>query len=210
MAPEPSPNMIEKALEWVVDVDVPALKASVEALRDKHPEDDEQALAQRIYAKATWKAAATGVATGLPANPWTAAPAAVTDVAITLRIQVLATAKTALVYDPDFFDDDHAQWELLVPVFGINAASQMARELGIRGGMGVTRVAIRKYLSKTTLKQFKKLMWKYFGLKVTQKGVVTKTLPIVGGIIGGTWNWVEVRALRARTISYFEGRALSA
>ena len=127
-----------------------------------------------------------------------------TDVAITLRIQVLATAKTALVYDPRFFEDDCAQWELLVPVLGIDA-TQMARELGVRSGMGITRVAIRKYLSKTTLKQFKKLMWKYFGLKVTQKGVVTKTLPIVGGIIGGTWNWE-----RARTISYFEGRALSA
>ena len=51
MATDPSPNMIEKALEWVVDVDVSALKASVEALRDKHPEDDEQAVYEVLAAR---------------------------------------------------------------------------------------------------------------------------------------------------------------
>lgn len=201
--------MVARALEWAVDVDVSALQSSVEALRSQHPDDDERALAERIYGRATWKAAATGVAMGMPANPWTAAPAALTDAAITLRIQVLATAKVALVYDPSFFADDCARWELLVPVFRIDTGSPMARELGIQDGRSVTRVAVRKYLSKTTLKQFKKAMWTYFGRMVTHKGVVTQTLPIVGGLIGGTWNWVEVRALRGRTISYFEGRPLA-
>lgn len=87
---------------------------------------------------------------------------------------------------------------------GLNVGSQFLRELGIRGGMGVTRAAIKKYLSKETLKKFKKIMLKYFGKKVTQKGVITKTLPIVGGVIGGAWNYWEVTVIRKRTISYFE------
>lgn len=39
-------------------------------------------------------------------------------------------------------------------------------------------------------------MLKYFGIKVTQKGVVTKTLPIVGGLIGGGWNYIEVSVVK--------------
>jgi hypothetical protein len=82
--------------------------------------------------------------------------------------------------------------------------SQFARELGIRGGMGVTRAAIREYLSKQTLKAFQKIMLKYFGIKVTQKAVITKTVPIIGGLIGGLWNYIEVNQIKSRTISYFE------
>lgn len=59
-------------------------------------------------------------------------------------------------------------------------------------------------MSKESLKQFKKVTLKYFGLKVTQKGVITKTVPVVGGLIGGVWNWVEVSVIKARTVRYFE------
>lgn len=85
----------------------------------------------------------------------------------------------------------------------MNASSQLLREMGVRGGMGVTRAAIKKYLSKETLKAFKKIMLKYFGLKVTQKGIITKTLPIIGGLIGGVWNYIEVGRVKKRSIKYF-------
>ena len=58
--------------------------------------------------------------------------------------------------------------------------------------MEVTRVLIKQYLSKETLKQFKIIILKYFGIKVTEKAVITKTLPIVGGIIGSTWNYIAM------------------
>jgi hypothetical protein len=205
----PEPSILENALE-TVNLDAPALKASVENLRKKHPKECNAALAARIFSGTAFWASTTGVATGLATNPLAALPAAVTDLSITLSIEVQATAKVALVYDPDFFDGENARWELLVPVLGINAVSQVTREFGIRGVMNVTRAGIKKYLSKETLKYFKKGMLKYFGLKVTQKAFVTKTLPIVGGLIGGAWNWLEVCGVRARAIDYFEGRPLSA
>ena len=68
--------------------------------------------------------------------------------------------------------------------------------------------AYEKYLTKETLKQFQKIMLKYFGIKVTQKGLITKTLPIVGGLIGGTWNYFEVSGIKKRTINYFEGKEI--
>ena len=202
-------KVLMKSLEWVVDIDPPAIIASVAAERLKAPKASNRKLAEDAFSRARWKATAIGIATGLPANPWMAVPAATLDVAATLKLEVLAAARVAVIYDRNFFDDQDAAWELLIPIFGINVGSQAFRQMGIRGGMGVTRVAIKKYLSKETLKQFQKIMLKYFGIKVTQKGLITKTLPIVGGLIGGAWNFVEVGRIKNRVIEYFEENTLS-
>ena len=42
----------------------------------------QHALAEKAFSAARWKATSVGVATGLPANPWTAFPAATADVAV--------------------------------------------------------------------------------------------------------------------------------
>ena len=81
----------------------------------------------------------------------------------------------------------HVKWELLLLVFGLNL-----REIGVRGGMGVTRVLVKKYISKETIKQFQEIMLKNFRIKVTQKAVITKTLPNIGGFIVGIWNYIAV------------------
>jgi hypothetical protein len=197
-------NALMEVLEWVVDIDLAAIVASVAEERNQHPELTHKQLAGKAFSHARWKAVSAGVATGLPANPWITLPAATTDIAITLKAEVYAAARTALIYDASFFDDEEAKWELLIPVLGLNVGSQFAREIGITGGMGITRAAIRKYLPKETLKAFQGIMLKYFGLKVTQKGVITKTVPIIGGLIGGAWNYIEVNQIKSRTISYFE------
>jgi hypothetical protein len=200
-------NALMEVLEWVVDIDLAAIVASVAEERNQHPELTSKQLAGNAFSHARWKATSAGLVTGLPANPWAALPAATTDVAVTLKTEVYAAARTAIIYNESFFDDEEAKWELLIPVLGLNVASQFARELGITGSMGITRAAIREYLSKETLKAFQRIMLKYFGLKVTQKGVITKTLPIIGGLIGGGWNYLEVGRVKSRTISYFENKA---
>lgn len=197
-----------KSLDWVIDLDPPAIIASVAEEIRKNPSLSNRRLAEIAFSKARWKATAAGIATGIPANPWLSAPAALVDVAATLKIQVLAAARVAIIYDKEFFNEEDAAWELLIPIFSISTGSQALRELGVLGGMGLTREAIKKHLSKETLKTFKKIMLKYFGIKVTQKGVITKTLPIVGGLIGGTWNYVEVTKIKNRTIKYFEGKEI--
>jgi hypothetical protein len=125
-----------------------------------------------------------------------------------LRVEIVMASRIALLYDPVFLDDSEPPYELLIPIFGVNATGEALREMGIRGGMGLTRAGIKKYLSKETLKQFKKVMLKYFGLKVTQKGLITKTLPIVGGLLGGTWNYLELSFIGKRVVSYFENEPL--
>ena len=193
-----------KALEWVIAIDPPVIVASVAAERDDHPNLNNDQLAAKGFAKARWRASTTGAVTGLVANPWIALPAAVIDTAVSLRTETVAAARTAIIYDEHFFNNENAEWELLIPVFGIIITSQFFREIGLQGGKGLTRASIRKYLSTNRLELFKITMLKYFGMKVTQKGVITKTLPIVGGVIGGCWNYIEVGRVKKRSIKYFQ------
>ena len=92
--------------------------------------------------------------------------------------------------------------------FGASALDQFAADLGVSAGKVLTKDLIKKFLSKGTLKQFKKIMLKYFGIKVTQKGIITKSLPIVGGLIGAGWNAIEVSIMKQRVIDYFREEAI--
>ena len=146
--------------------------------------------------------------TGVPANPWVAVPSAVVDAGAMLRTEVKLAVSIALLYDPHFLDDEEPPYEVLIPIFGVRAGSEFLRELSVRGAMGVTRAAIRKHLSKQTLANFKRVMLKYFGLKVTQRSVMKGTLPVVGGAVGGTWNYREILTVGNRLKVYFEGTQL--
>ncbi len=201
-------DALSKALAWAVGIDSSEAIDHVSRLRAEHPAASNQDLAERLFAAARWKATGVGVVTGIPANPWLMVPAAAADLATVLRIETETVARVALIYDPAFFERPDAAWELLVPVFGIEAFSQFLRNLGVVGSMTVTRQLVREYLSKQTLRTFQKVMLKYFGLKVTQKGIIAKSVPIVGIMIGGGWNFGEVTFLRRRTIAYFQNRAV--
>jgi hypothetical protein len=204
-----SKDALSNVLGWVVGINDGEAADDVKRLRAKYPTATNENLARRIFATARTKATSVGVLTGLPANPWVMLPAAIADLATVLRIETEAVARVALLYDPSFFEQPDAAWELLVPVFGIDALSQFLRDLGVLGSMGVTRQLVRQYLSKETLRSFQKVMLKYFGMKVTQKGVLSKSLPIVGSVIGGGWNFAEVTILTKRTIAYFQNRSIS-
>jgi len=202
-------DALSNVLGWVVGINDGEAADDVKRLRARNPAATNGDLARQIFVKARTKATGVGVLTGLPANPWVMVPAAIADLATVLRIETEAVARVALLYDPSFFEQPDAAWELLVPVFGIDALSQFLRDLGVLGSMGVTRQLVRQYLSKETLRSFQKVMLKYFGMKVTQKGVLSKSLPLVGAVIGGGWNFAEVTILTKRTIAYFENRPIS-
>jgi hypothetical protein len=195
---------LQSTLEFALKVNVDEARLDVATLRKRHPNRSNRELARAQFSNSGWKAVASGVLTGLPSNPWTAVPAALIDVGATLRIEVAAAARVAEIYDPAFLDDKDALWALLIPITGIELGSQALRELAVQGGMQSTKLLIRKFLSKETLESFKHLMLKYFGIKVAQKDIISKTLPIVGGLIGGTWNYFEVKAIGRRTIAFFE------
>ncbi|ROO30985.1 hypothetical protein [Salinisphaera japonica] len=194
-------------LEWVVQVDIDELSASIAADRAEQPGVTDAELIDQAFNKARRKTTLTALATGLPANPWVAVPAATLDVAMTLRTEIQAVARAALIHDPAFFDDEAAAWTLLVPVFGIGASSQFARSLGVAGTHHVTRALLQRYMAREGLRSFKRLMLRYFGLRVTRRGVITKSVPLVGAALGAGWNYVEMAGIRSRTRTFLDQRA---
>lgn len=198
-------NLLVRVLEFALSVDRAKETAIVARYRSRYPGEDPSRLAGRFIRRARWWGAGYGFATGLPANPWIMVPAAVTDASAVLRAEVKLAVRIGLLYDPGLLDDEEPPYELLVPIMGVRVGSEFFRELAVRGSMGVTRAAIRANLSKTTLQAFKRVVLKYFGKKVTQRGVVKGTLPVVGGFVGGGWNYREVSIVGDRVRWYFEG-----
>jgi uncharacterized protein (DUF697 family) len=137
-----------------------------------------------------------------------AAPAALLDVTALLRLEAQAAARVACLYDPDFLHDAEAKWEVLVPVFGLSVMSQIARQAGMRAGMAVSRQVIRKVVSKGSVNALKRILVQHFGARVSQRALITKTVPLVGALIGGAWNYGEVTLLRARCVRYFADQDL--
>lgn len=190
-------------LEWIVNIDPVAITASVQRYKEKYPNLNKQELVEKCFAEDRLKASMIGIVTGLPASLWTALPAAMTDVVLTLKTEVNAVAKAAVIYDANFFDNSSSRWELLIPVFGLKQLQQINKEIGLRSGTSLTRTILRKWLSTHTLPGFKQTLLKYFSLKLAQKGMMSKTIPIIAGIIGGGWNYVEVNRIKNRSITYF-------
>jgi hypothetical protein len=68
---------------------------------------------------------------------------------------------------------------------------------------------IRKYISRELLKAIIRFAARYLGLKLTQKAILTKAIPLVGGVIGATWNWIEVKRIGARGMKYYTDSDIS-
>lgn len=201
---------LKKAFDLITDVDKLKVRSAIKSARAENSNLNNLELATQFFNNSRLKAAAAGFGLGVAGNPLAIVPAAIADITITTKTEVFAAACVAEIFEEGFLDADTAKYELLVPVFGASALNQFAAELGVNAGKTITKDLIKKFLSKETLKQFKKIMLKYFGIKVTQKGIITKTLPIAGGIIGAGWNAIEVSIMKRRVIEYFCEEAILA
>lgn len=197
---------LETAILHALDVDVPACAAAVDALRRMHPDDSLRELAERVVSHQAWRAATVGAVTGLPGSLPVALPAAALDVGAVLHMEMTAAAKVALIFDPRFFDDPRARWRLLTPVVGATVASQILREMGLQGAREVTRKAASQVLHQRALRVARRMAFKVFGKRVSIRAIATKSIPLLGGVIGAGWNFAELHMVGRRVINHFEGR----
>lgn len=179
-------------------------REAVQAEQGKRPDATPAEIAQQLINGTSWKLGTTGFMSGLPSNPLIALPAGAVEALATVHEQMQLAARVALAYDPQFFDAESAMDELMVPLFGAAKVGEALKGTTVKVSSHMTRQAIRATLKGETLKQFKKLMLKYLGIKITQKALITKTIPIVGGVIGGGWNYAQTKAIGKRVIIYME------
>ncbi len=199
---------IDRAIRRAISVDMPSVQDAVQRLRAQHPNAPIARLAAKIYARAARRGAALGFATGLPASLLFALPSATVDALAMLRLELGAAAKIAMFFEPKFLEEPDAVWELFVPILGASLAAHFLREVGVDADAGVTRGVIRPHLAGNDLKTFQHFVFRAFGKRITQKAVLSKSVPIVGAMVGGGWDYFELKLQGARVTRYFEGRRL--
>lgn len=199
-------NQLVKALRWVMDIDPRGVIDDVMSKQRAYRDEDARALAQRFVESYARKAGAEGFLLGLGSNPIVMFGTAMGDVAFVLRFYAYLTAVIGYLANPNYFDDPDWKDDALLMLAGPKAISQMMKKAGVEAGKQGSKVLIKKYLSKGVLTALKKFVLKWFGKKVTQRMIITKVVPVVGGVIGGSWNYVELQIVGGRIIAYhFDG-----
>jgi hypothetical protein len=200
-------NKLVKALRWVMDIDPASVITDVTKKRSALGGDDgarEQArrLAERFVESHARMAGVEGFALGIASNPLLIFGTALGDVAFVLRFYAYLTAAIGYLANPNYFDDPDWKNDALLILAGPKAVSRLMREAGIQFGKHGSKVLLKKYLRKGVLAALKKFILRWFGKKVTQRMIITKLVAIAGGVVGGAWNYVELRAVGNRIIAY--------
>jgi hypothetical protein len=196
-------SVLDNVLEWVVPDREQCRKAAADLVAQNPGKTTEELAKLAVGSAQTWAAAAGG-ATGAAANPFIMVPAAIADIAAVLRIEGIMAGTVAGLFDPATLDDPNAfQADVLTIVFP-GAVSQALRQLGVRWGQQITKGLIRKYFTENLLKSVTGLASKYLFVHVTEKALVSKTVPLIGAGIGAGWNYLELKAVGTRAIRYYQ------
>jgi hypothetical protein len=183
--------------------------AKVRKLRESYPGLSEEQLAHKAISQAKVLTAATGGVAGAVTNPFAMAPLALTEMGIILNREAKLAGVVAALLDPSVLKDEDAFAADILGILFPHAVSQALREVAVIAGKATTRTLIRKYISKDVLKAVVRFAAKYLGVKLTQRAIITKSLPLVGAAIGAGWNWVEVNRLGERAIRYYRGEDIA-
>jgi hypothetical protein len=199
-------NNLIKAFEWAFTGNPEDYKSYVQAKQNAHPQDTPRQLAERILASYAHKAAFQGFAAGIFGNPLYAAGGAIVDMAALLRFYASMTAYIGYLANPHYFADPDWRNDAILMLAGPKVVAELLGNVAVQGGKEITKVLLRKYLSKRLLRALQRLLLKWLGKKITQRAIFAKAIPLAGGIIGGVWNYAEVRIIGKRIMQYhFDG-----
>jgi hypothetical protein len=199
---------LRELMEWLIP-DAEDCRRAAADLRADHPASTNVQIARRAVTDARKWAASVGAATGVAASPITMLPAALADAAAMLKIEGKLAGTVAALLDPESLSSDEDFRKDIMRVIFPGAVSQVLRKLGIRAGEEVTKSVVRKLATKVAADELGERAIKMLSIRLTEKAVATKTIPLVGAAIGAGWNWLEVQAVGQRAIDYHLGLELA-
>jgi hypothetical protein len=200
-------QLLDSVLEWVVPDRDQCRKAAADFVAQNPGKTTEQLAKLAIGSAQTWAAAAGG-ATGAAANPLIMVPAALADMAAVLRIEGFMAGTVAALLDPESLDDANKFQADVVTIIFPGAVSQALRQVGVRWGQQITKEVIRRYFTEGLLKSVTALTSKYLFVHVTEKAIVSKTVPLIGAGIGAGWNYLELKAVGNRAVRYYQAKGI--
>lgn len=198
---------LQELMQWLIP-DAEDCRRAAADLRADHPKSTDVQIARRAVTEARKWAMSVGAATGLAASPITMLPAGLADAAAMLKIEGKLAGTVAALLDPESLErEDDFRKDIMRVIFP-GAVSQVLRKLGIRAGEEVTKSVVRKLATKVAVDELGERAIKMLSIRLTEKAVATKTVPIIGAAIGAGWNWIEVQAVGQRAIDYHLGLEL--
>ncbi|HYO08487.1 MAG TPA: hypothetical protein VER17_05905 [Tepidisphaeraceae bacterium] len=195
---------LEQILTWLIP-DPDDCRKAAEELRLEDPNAMPEEHARKAVRQARKWAASIGGATGLAASPLTMLPAAVADSAAMLKLEgKLAGTVAALLDPPSLADREAFRRDIIRAVFP-GAVSQALRKIGVRAGEQATKQLVARLVGREAGKELGERAAKFLGIRLTEKALATKTVPLVGAAIGAGWNWLEIQAVGNRAVDYHLG-----
>lgn len=135
-------------------------------------------------------------------------PAATGEALLMLRHQASLCGVVAAIMEPAAVDDPTTLEADVLAILFPAAALEAVGRVAVQASRATTRTLIRKHVSGDVLKTIVRLAARYLGVRVTQRGLISKSVPIVSGLVGGAWNRLEVAYVGQRAIRYFQDREL--
>lgn len=121
------------------------------------------------------------------------------------RIQMRLVLDLSIVYDLQLDPDDP---EDILMIFGYAMGVAPIEMLGkglqvaARGG---TQYAIKKYISKGTLKAIQDF-GKLIGIRILQKSIIKYTVPVVSAVVGSSYNYVTTKSVGGIAKNHLKNR----
>jgi len=199
MPSEKELSVMDQALEWAYDKAVSGLGVlgSAQDLGDEYLRDNKNNKLDAANSLIRWqnaKAATGGFVTnlgGLVTMP-VAIPA---NMASSLYIQLRMIAGIAHIGGHDIFDDK-TKTLCFICLTG-NSAGEVVKQAGVQIGTKFTASSIQKYITGEMIKSINKAVGFRLVTKAGTTGVLnlTKMVPIIGGVIGGTFDGVMTNTI---------------
>ena len=195
---------LEQILSLLIP-DAEDCRREAERMRLGNPNKSPEQLARQAVKDSRKWAASIGAATGIAASPLTMLPAAAADAAAMLKLEGKLAGAVAALLDPDSLGDKESFRRDILRVVFPGAVSQAMRKLGVRAGEEMTKAAIRRMATHEAGKEIGERAVKFLGIRLSEKAVASKTVPVVGAGIGAAWNWLEIQAVGNRAVDYHLG-----
>ncbi len=121
------------------------------------------------------------------------------------HIQMRLVLDLSVVYDLQL-DPDDPEDILMVFGYAMGVASAGMLQTGLqKAAQGGTQSAVKKYISKGTLKAIQDF-GKHIGIKILQKSIVKYAVPIVSAAVGSGYNYVATKSLGGIAKNHLKNR----
>ncbi|OFN54625.1 ABC transporter ATPase [Streptococcus sp. HMSC034B05] len=173
--------------------------------------------AEKIIKDSTTKTSFTSFVAGLPSNPVTAAVAGGADVAQYMGFALNLAQQIAYLFgEDDLYEGNYKELPEEVQIrvisylgimFGASGASALIANVSKAAGMNLGKKVAQKALTKTAWYPLVKKVGTIIGVNITKKSVgsiITKTIPIIGGLASGGITYITFKPMGARLADTFE------